>query len=124
RDLDPPVRQWHDRDVLVLLEILERLGRQVFYALQLACFQAGHTSTRLGYDPEHHGIEAGLLESSKTGALLIFRVRRIAVIALQLHLTARREIDELPRPGADDPQLHCGIVLHFRGYDDNRNRER
>ena len=41
RDLDPPVLQRQDRDVLVVLQIRQRLGRQVLDALQLAGLQAG-----------------------------------------------------------------------------------
>ena len=61
---------------------VERLGRHVLHALQLARLQAGDARARLGHDAERHGVEAGLLVAAEAGALLVFRVRRIAVIAL------------------------------------------
>ena len=68
RDLNPPVLQRQDGDVLVLLQIGQRLGRQVLDALQLAGLQPGDARLRLGHDAERHRVEAGLLVAAEAGA--------------------------------------------------------
>ncbi len=124
RDLDPPVGQRQQGDVLVVLEGGDGFRRHVFDPLQLAGLQACDAGAGLGHNAEGDGVEARLLVAAEAGALGEVRVGRVVLIALQFHRTSRRELHELPRAGADRLELLRRVVLLLGGHDHDGNAER
>ena len=123
-DVHPPIFQRQDSDLRILLQFGHRHEGQVFHPVQLTGAQPGHARAGLGHDAEGHGVEAGQLVAAEASALLVFGVRRVAVIALHLHMAARQELHQLPRPGAHGAQLLRRILLEFGREDHDRLGER
>ena len=124
RHVQPEVLQLQQADVLVGADSLLRDGGNVLHPLQFTGLQSGDARARLRNHAEGHRVQTHDLVATEARQIVVARVRRVALEALQFHIGIGNKLLELPWAGAHRGKLLWRRILVFRGNDDDRHRDR